>query len=363
MDFTSSDDYQATQAILNVPESKDYRVSLTLNSGFTTQLLVDSISLYTPEAVVVKPTAIASPLLSAHVSGDNLSVTATFVNLGSETAQGLKAKLLVDGTVTDEGTLPDIASGKSVSYTFEKALSLTDGSHALAVTAQNDTISKSVYFYQPVAYPYQETFEDSATWNTWNTYNPDADPIYWMMSGVVRGSLNYAKNGTHAAYISSAAGVAHDDWLISHAINITQAGKQRLSYFYVTTFSAALSTEKTDLEAYVSKAGTPAELEQVEPIAIDEITDDNVNVYKRGFATVDITEPGLYYVAFHNLGMGHDIVLDDVRLDNYADVAITTASHTAVNDFRIDADTVHVSLAEQGRHNSEWPHFELSGER
>lgn len=348
MDFTSSDDYQATQTILDVPESKDYRVSLTLNSSFSTQLLVDSISLYTPEAVVVKPTAITSPLLSAHVSGESLNLTATFANLGSETAQGLKAQLLVDGAVTAENSLPDIASGKSVSYTFDKALALADGSHTLAVTAQNDTISKSVYFYQPVAYPYQETFEDSATWNTWNTYNADADPIYWMMSGVVRGSLNYAKNGTHAAYISSAAGVEHDDWLISPAINITQAGKQRLSYFYVTTFNAASASETTGLEAYVAKVGTPSELEQVEPLAIDEITDNNVNVYRQGFATIDITEPGLYYVAFHNVGMGHDIVLDDVRLDNYADVAITTASHTAVSDFRIDADTVHVSLQNRG---------------
>ena len=64
-----------------------------------------------------------------------------------------------------------------MSYTFDKALALADGSHTLAVTTQNDTIYKSVYFYQPEAYPYQETFEDSATWNTWNTYNADADPI------------------------------------------------------------------------------------------------------------------------------------------------------------------------------------------
>ena len=348
MDFASSDDYHTTQTVLDVPEGKDYRVSLSINSGFSTQLLVDNISFFTPEAVEVMPTAITSPLLSSHVSGESMTVTTKFANYGSETAQGLKAQLVVDGAVQAEGTLPDIASGKTVDYTFDKTLNLSDGGHTLEVKVQTESVEKSVYVYQPKAYPYQETFEDTATWKAWNTYNADADPIYWMMTGVVKGQLNYAKNGTHAAYISSASGIEHDDWLISPAINVMATGKQRLSFFYVSTFNAAHTGAITGLEAYVAKVGTPSELQQLKPLTIDTLTNANVNVYNQGFATVDIAEPGLYYVAFHNVGMGHDIVLDDVRLDGYPDLAITTASHTAVSDFNMSNDTVSVALQNRG---------------
>lgn len=348
--ITSSDDYVQTQSVFDIPEDKNCRAVISIGSGYSTQLLVSGLSFFIPDSIDVKPVAFSSPALSAYTVGDNLDVKVSVSNYGGNTAVNYPVALSVDGVQSQSGTIPSIPSGATVEYTFDNKLNLTEGTHSITFVAgsHSDGISKSLVIYQPKAYPYQETFEDTTTWKLWNTVNPDADPVYWTILGVVKGNINYAKNGTHAAYISSAANVTHDDWLISPAINITQTGRQRISYFYVTTYKSATAKAQTGLDVYVSQKNNPADIESETPAASETITDDNQNVYRQGFATIDVSTPGLYYIAFHNTGKGHDIILDDVRLDNGADLAIVDASHTAKNGFHLSGDTVSVLLQNRG---------------
>ena len=348
VDFTSADTDNEVQALLDLPEAKECRAMLALNEGYSTQLLVDGLSFFIPEAVDVRPSGFVAPGLNAYVGGQSLPVTVAFANYGSETANGIKATLRVDGEDVETATLPAIASDATVDYTFAARLQLADGTHTVAVVAGNDTLGKSLVVYQPQAYPYQETFEDTTTWKWWNTVNVDADPVYWTITGVVKGNLNYAKNGTHAAYVGSAASVVHDDWLVSPAINVTTTGRQRLSFFYVTTYKAATAGDVTTLDVYVSPKNSPDSMLATSPVATVTLTDDNLNTYRQGFATLDIAAPGNYYIAFHNTGKGHDIVLDDVRMDNGADVAVVSATHTATNGFHLSGDSITVELQNRG---------------
>lgn len=346
--FTSADNSNEIIALLNVGEEKECRAVLTVNDGYSTQLLVNGVSFYAPEPVDVRAIAITSPQLSAYADGGNLIVEAEFANYGSETVSGHEAKLEVDGQELESATLPDIASGATVNFSFDSRLQLADGTHTLAVIAGNDSVKKSLVIYQPQAYPYQETFEDTVSWKWWNSVNKDADPVYWTVMGVVKGNINYAKNGTHAAYVSSAANIVHDDWLISPAINITKTGRQRLSFFYVTTYKAASAGDVTTLDVYVDQKNNPDTLSEKTPVTTVTLTDDNLNVYRQGFVTIDVATPGLYYIAFHNTGRGHDIVLDDVRLDNGTDLAVVSASHTATNGFHLSGDSITVNLQNRG---------------
>ena len=251
-----------TEYMKKMPSEKECRAVLTVNDGYSTQLLVDGVSFYAPEPVDVRAIAITSPQLSAYADGGNLIVEAEFANYGSETVSDYEAKLEVDGQELESATLPDIASGATVNFSFDSRLQLADGTHTLAVIAGNDSEKKSLVIYQPQAYPYQETFEDTVSWKWWNSVNKDADPVYWTVMGVVKGNINYAKNGTHAAYVSSAANIVHDDWLISPAINITKTGRQRLSFFYVTTYKAASAGDVTTLDVYVDQKNNPDTLSE-----------------------------------------------------------------------------------------------------
>ena len=348
IEFPSADDYTTRQVVFNMPQAKDCRAVLFLTGDYTTQLLVNGLSFFTPLPSDVNPVVFVSPELSAYVSGDSIPVTATLSNIGSGAAQDVAVSLLVDGQTVQTDTIAAIASGETLDHTFASKLLIDEGSHQLAVVADSDSITKDIFVYQPQAYPYQETFEDTTTWASWTQLNPASDPVYWTITGVVKGNVNYAKNGTHAAYIGSASNIEHDDWLISPAINVTATGRQRLSFFYVTTYKSASSKNKSVLDVYVGQTNRPDSLVKLPLVTTDTITNDNLNVYRQGFATLDISEPGLYYIAFHNTGKGHDIILDDVRLDNSADLAIVSATHTATDGFHLSGDTISLLLQNRG---------------
>ncbi len=332
-----------------------YRFEIGLASGYEGQFVLKNIALRSVEANDIAVKEIVEPGITA-VTGTTLNFSAEIENAGSAVQKNIPVKLVYDGeTVATETIDSTLEAGKKIAYTFKYTCEAKSGKHNVAViaalngdtNAANDTVSSSVYVYEPMAYPFAENFEDSTTAGLW-TKITSVSSLDWTVGSVDKGYANYAKDGHNAAYVNSLANTEHDDWLISPAINVTKAGANRLSFYYTTTMKATNATDKTVLKAYISKDYTAGEYTEADLVSTDTITNDNILTYRQGYAFKQITEPGTYYIAFQYTGTGHDLIIDDVRFDDATDMAITAVSHNAKSGFGLTTDSVTAVVTNHG---------------
>lgn len=349
-------DYTAVSIPMNLPAGA-YRFEIGLASGYEGQFVLKNLQLRTVDANDIAVNAITAPAVGVAVAGSTVTFAAEVENAGSAAQASVPVKLLYDGeTVATETIGSGLEAGAKTTYTFNYTCTAVTGKHTIAVVAAldgdastaNDTVSTTLVVYDPQAYPFAEGFENTAKDSLWTSLNTANDAIYWSLGSVDKGYVNYAKDGHNAAYLNSLANTEHDDWLISPAIKVTAAGAARLSFYYTTTMKATNTTDKTELKAYISKSCTPADYTDADLLCTETVTDDNVLTYRQGYGFKQITEPGIYYIAFHNTGKGHDVILDDVRFDGDNDMAITAVSQTAASGFALTTDTVSMTVANHG---------------
>ena len=356
IELPAAEEYTAGSMTFNVPDDDIYTIAITPDNSYVGSFYLDYIKIDETGADVAV-VSIDSPKLNATLAQSGVTVAATFRNAGGTLLENIPVCCQLDnGTILRE-TIDRIEVGESHQHTF--ATGTVDlsavGSHTLKVWTEmdgdsesaNNAITQTISAYEAYDFPFEASFEADEQNENWITYNADNDILYWEIMQVIDGNINYAKDGQQAAYMSSASGIEHNDWLISPAINASK-GDARISFYYTTRMNSSSGSDGCNIKLYLATTDDPDEISKDAPLAVFTLTDDNVLVYKQGYSPVEIPADGTYYVAFYNDGMGHDVILDDVRFDQSEDLSILSAANSSVSGFNLTENTVIVEIANHG---------------
>lgn len=363
--------------LLDVPEDGKYKLSFKVGSDYAGPFVIKTLSLDKVAQGDVAATEVYIKTTTAVDTENQIAVKVK--NYSNEEMTNIPVKVEVDGDVVYTDTVASIASGEEKAMLIGKnpdkmkpsfGISFaTEGTHTVKVyTAfendtdlSNDTVTVSVYAYNKYAIPYAESFENEKDNKCWAAENNGSSSLNWTIGTAKTGNVNWAKDGENAAYMSSVANTEHDAELESPYIHVTEPGKLRLSYYYATRMKATNATDTTFLEVSLKSVKTDTiaydnpdgvETYYVEcvydTLRGDTITDANVGKYRQGYLLADIPEAGDYYVTFRNYGMGHDVVLDDIRLDQAIDLALTDVKQTAKSGYGNTVNTIAARIANHG---------------
>ena len=355
IDLPAAEEYTAGSMTLSVPDDGIYTIAITPDDSYFGSFYLDYLKIDEAGADVAV-VSVDSPMHNATLAKSGITVAATFRNAGGETLTDIPVCYQFDDGEIVRETIDRIEAGESAQHTFTSTIDLSAiGSHTLKVWAEfdgdtepgNDSATRTISAYEAYDFPFEASFEADEQNDNWITYNADNDILYWEITQVIDGNINYAKDGVQAAYMSSASGIEHNDWLISPAINASE-GKARISFYYTTRMSSSSGDDGCNIKLYLATTDNPDEISKGEPLAVFTLTDENVLVYKQGYSPVEIPADGTYYVAFHNDGMGHDIILDDIRFDQSEDLSILSASNSSVSGFNLTENTVTMEISNHG---------------
>lgn len=339
-----------------VPEDDVYVLGITPSADYVGSFYLNNINV-SEASDDVEIVSIDSPVMNATLAKSGVTVSASFKNLSSRTLENVPVCFQLDGGDVVSETIGSMTPGAVVEHSFSSGnldLSVL-GRHELKVWADlnidpnrgNDTIMHAIQSYEAYDFPFSASFEANESNADWIMYNAGGDILYWTIEQVVDGNVNYAKDGTHAAYMNSAAGMEHDDWLISPAIKASK-GNARISFYYTTRMSSGSGDVGCNIKVYLASTDNPERIIEGEPVTAVTLTDANVYNYKQGYAFVEIPADGTYYLAFYNDGMGHDIILDDVRFDREEDLVIISASNSSISGFNQKENEVTVEIGNHG---------------
>ena len=358
--LATASELATAQFAIDVPAG-GYKISIGIDEDYTGQFVLKNLVFKTLQPNDVAVRYIEDPFLESMVEGTKMTFAAQVSNEGSKAQSNIPVKLVYDGeTVATETIDATLQPDEVTLHTFNFTTTATAGQHNVEMivalegdtNAANDTLCDAIDVYKPYTIPFVENFEDdSESIERWFTTDPADGVIEGSIGSVNKGYVNYAKDGNNAAYINTMANTEHDNWFTSPAINIEKAGPIRLSYYYTTTKTSTNADDETYLDAYLVKGDSFYDVDSYtddDKLTTDTITDDNVLTYRQGYAFKNVTEPGIYYLSLHNTGMGHDLIIDDVRLDTESDLAVTSASQTAESGFGLTTDTISVTLANHG---------------
>lgn len=340
---TVTPDDSEKMLLVTVPESGDYYVAFGVtapvaNAQFKLETLTVSQAADLPDTGIA---AVISPLFG--VAGEPAPLSLEIRNEGVGTASDTKVSYTVGATTVTE-TIPSIDGGATVVHTFQTPMTLPEGTHSLTVTvrtggdqnAANDTIRTRFISYTAKHLPYRDSFEDTADSALWTIVNANGDNATWTMLD------GYEFDGTHIASIAGTNN-SHDDWLISPAIALTEGFDGRLSFYY----GAGGNTGTAKITAYLTQSADPASIAAGIPLL--GLDCDGVNV-SYASAPINGLEAGNYHIAFHAADGLQALLIDDVRLDDNAEVAVSALSVSnpeAAYDH--EPSTVNLTLHNYGR--------------
>lgn len=343
---------------VKVPADGTYKLGIKCGAEYAGPFTVNSLDMV---KAVPGDVAMAGVDLPAAMVADSVySVRVKVSNYGEEKAVDVPVAVAVDGTVVLNGVIQSIEPGVTADWVMsadgeETGLKLAAGMHKVDVYTDleddadvaNDTISLQIYSYAKPEIPFADSFENVEDTKRWTTENNSDNALCWNIGSAISNGVNWAKGeGENAAYMSSVAGAEHNAVLYSPVVAIREAGKVRLSYYYTTRMKSADADAETYLTAMIK--GVSPKLAEYSVCRTDTLTDGNVGEYRQGYLLADIPAAGDYQVSFLNTGTGHDIVLDDIRLDNMADLAVVGASQTAASGYNNTLNTVSVKVANHG---------------
>lgn len=337
-----------------------YKLGLKPGSTYYDSAILYSLSMSKAVPGDVAVTAVTLP--KAVTVGEYHPIYIKVKNNGEQEANDIPVKVVVDSVLVDEDIIPAIAAGETVDWNVGQGtaaavmhgVNLSAGDHDVKVftlfeddaDASNDTISTSVYAYEKLTLPFSESFETEDGNKIWLAENLSNNALNWTIGTAKVGNVNWAKDGENAAYMSSVANTEHNAVLRSPVISVDEATTVRLSYYYTTRMKATDATDVTLLTATVNSLSSDTTF--AVSSCSDSITDANAGVYRQGYMLVTFPEAGDYQIEFLNTGMGHDVVLDDVRLDQSTDIAVVSASQTAKSGFNNTVNNVSVTFANHG---------------
>ncbi len=350
----------SAKASITVAADGKYKLGLKTGSTYYGTLTLYSLAMSKAVPGDVAVTALSLPTA---VTADEIHPIYIKVrNNGEQEATDVAVKVCVDSTVVDEDVIPSIAAGETIDWKVGQGsladvlhgVNLTAGDHEIKVFTvleddadnSNDSISASVYAYEKAKLPFAESFETETGNKSWVAENLSDNALNWNIGTAKVGEVNWAKDGENAAYMSSVANTEHNAVLHSPVIAADTAATFRLSYYYTTRMKATNPSDVTLLTATVN--GLTSDTTYVVASCTDSITDANAGVYRQGYMLVKLPAAGNYQIEFLNTGMGHDVVLDDIRLDQGNDIAVITASQTAKSGFNNTVNKVTVNFANHG---------------
>lgn len=340
---TVTPENESRMLLVNVPESGDYYIAFgvtdnTQKSQFKLGGLSVSQATDLPDVEIV---GVRSSLFG--LADEQAPLSVEIRNGGAGEATDTKISYTVnDNTVTE--TIPLIEGGATATHTFLTPLTLAEGTHSITVSAkaggdQNvDNDSKTVQFiaYGARALPYRDSFEDEAESGLWTTVNSNGDDSSWVITG------GYEFDGSHIATIP-ASGKDHDDWLITPAIELPEGYEGRLSFYY----GSGGRKGDAKIRAYLTTDKNPDQIIQTIPLV--NLDCDGVNV---SYASTPVSglESGNYYIAFHASSGKQPLLIDDVRLDDNAEVVVSALSVTNMEAaYDHEPSTVNMTVHNYGK--------------
>lgn len=354
----ASTDAADTKTNVSIPADGLYKLGIKMDAEYVGPLSLNSLSLSkaVPGDVAVKAIQLPTAILAKVAR----PLVVTVANYGEEKAENVPVNVTVDGTLSAETIIPSIEPGNSIDYTIDNkgeawTLSLVRGEHTIKVATaleddadtSNDTMEQLVYAYNKPSMPFADSFADESNRKRWTAENLSDNVLNWNIGTASSGGTNWSKEGDgYCAYMSSVSGAEHNAVLYSPIISVDKACDVRLSYYYTTRMYSAEKDAETYLTAKVS--GVSADVAEYSAERRDTITDANVRVYRQGYLYCHLPAAGDYQLSFLNTGQGHDIVLDDVRFNQEADLAVVDAKQTAVSGYNNTVNTVTVKVANHG---------------
>lgn len=351
---------EAADAKVSVKVASDglYKLGIKCGTEYVGPFTINSLAVSKVMPVDVAMASVDIP--SAVVADSVYSVRVKVNNYGEADVKDVPVSISVDGEVVLTDVIPSVESGKTVDYTLTgnsavadvKGLRLAAGLHSVSAYTSleddpnmaNDTVAVNVYAYTKPEIPFADSFESSDDNMRWTVENNSDNVLNWTLGSAISNNVNWAKgSGENAAYMSSVSGAEHNASLVSPVISVKEPGKVRLSYYYTTRMTSAQADAETYLTAKVMGVTSDFSVSRT-----DTVTDANVGIYRQGYLLADITEPGDYQLSFTNTGMGHDLILDDVRFDRLADLAVVDASQTATSGFNNTQNSITVKVANHG---------------
>ncbi|TDE15714.1 T9SS type A sorting domain-containing protein [Dyadobacter psychrotolerans] len=193
--------------------------------------------------------AILSP--SQRLCSANFTPQITLRNQGLETLTSVTINARVDdGTVTSYRWTGSLATYQEATVTLS-ALATQEGNHVLTIyttlpngaadeDVSNDAISEEFMFYQPVAPPVLESFENTFLPVGWDIVNEDAGSTTWEKTalGAKTGSAS-----VRIANFNSLQTVGQKDYLRSPTVNIANTDSAFVSFQVAAASYTSTSTQ------------------------------------------------------------------------------------------------------------------------
>lgn len=332
--------------ILSGAEPGDYVMALKVASGkYRDQLVVRNLKI---SSTKMQPdVAVISVTPSSVVAGTEVPVVATVSNVGAAEAKDVKLTYKCGDKVVTE-TIAPMAPAAKITHTFATPLTLAAGSHAVSVTAEvasdldpaNNSLSHSIVAYAPRELPWHESFESEAEALLWTNVADGGSGMTWKAIG------GYEFDGTHILSLGSST-TAHNTWAISPAINIPASYAGRLSFYY----GGANSVGNATIKAYLTRTTDPKKIAAEGKLIATLPTAGSGIAYSSSLLEA-AAEGGTYHVAFLACDGGQALLIDDIRLDDTDECAVTGVDvSTSGADYSLEPATISITALNAGRKN------------
>lgn len=334
---------QTGYMIVPVEEAGDYVIALrVLDGAYRDQIVMYSYSI--EQAVDYPDVEVSDILIQPSVlTGKNIPVRVKVSNVGAAVASDIHLKWKCGDTEHEE-MINNIPSGESVEYTFADQYTVKLGNQVIKVSVvcdndqnhENDSKSKKLTGYDAYSIPFRDSFEDEAQSNAWTCVNLNGKSDSWYVDN------QYEFDGSHLLALSQST-FAHNDFAISPAISLQSGWKGRLSFYY----GAGGNIGSSVINAYLTKYDNPQDIINIAiPIEIIPLNGSNVEYNSN---KIEISEDGVYYIAFWAKDGNESLLIDDVRLDSTEEVSINgvTFSHQGA-DYDLQPAQIHISGKNHG---------------
>lgn len=323
-------------ALVDVAATGDYYLAFSVTDTGTGQIPLDALKVTKAEELPdIAVLSVTSPLHA--LAGAPAPVTVSLRNEGVGEASDVEVSYTVNKTTVRE-TVSSVPGGGSISYTFTTPVNLTAGTYSMEVAAHangdsngaNNSAKVIFRAYDAHQLPYVDSFENESECALWTISNVNGDSNVWAVND------GYQFDGTHIAALPQST-VDHDDWLISPAIALPDGFDGKLAFYY----GAGGNVGMAHIKAYLMTGPDPATLpEDAEPIL--DLNCDGVNV---NYAAVRLKNmaAGNYYIGFRAYGGMQALLIDDVRIDDAAEVAVTALA-VSNNEPAYDPEPATVNL-------------------
>lgn len=190
----------------------------------------------------------------------------------------------------------------------------------------NDDVSTSVSFYEPLSFPYTTTFDNNN--ELWSAIDENNDGNVWA-------TMPLSDNNMVAAFANNQA--TAKDLFVSPAIAMP-AGKSRVSFYYAGILKSGTMTLKVYMNDVPSVDG--AEL------LFDKLTTNGG--WLNGYHAIDMKEKGNRYFIFALEGSGDQIIIDNFKVDASEDLCIHKTTFDTKSGYNKKTAKVTISYVNHG---------------